>query len=460
MRKAPACTGVLSTCWWLTAGRRGRAPEVLLELGEAERRAGDVQAAQETFARPRRRPAARRGRAARPRRARACGPGLRLRQHDDVRSRCSSRRSKPSATRRLRSAPRCSRASRWPSTSSATASAAMRSARRRSRWRGGSATERRSPTPSTADTGRCGDRATWTSGLGYRGRDRSSRDGGGGPRPRRARPASPDRRPPRAGRRARGVSGHGTQAARLADELRQPLFQWYRGIYQTMRALFEGRFDEADRLSRRRSPWPAREPDAMETFGVPVVHGCPASADSSRSWRPAWPPSSSSSRRFRMARRARLHLGPISAGGRGATRARDARRRGLDPGSRGSGVAGVDEHARRDLRRGRGCNARGRPPSRAPPVCGAERDRRCRCPVPGVRLALPRAPGRHPIVLEDAARHFEVALEANAKMGARRGWRTPSSGTRACSSPGVRRVIRRAPSGSSIEPWKRRASSG
>src|SRR6185369_7311736 len=57
--------------------------------------------------------------------------------------------------------------------------------------------------------------------------------------------------------------------SRLADELRQPLFEWYRGIYQTMRALLEGRYDDADRLAQETLAVGQRaSPDAMDTFGV------------------------------------------------------------------------------------------------------------------------------------------------------------------------------------------------
>src|SRR4029450_12976974 len=37
--------------------------------------------------------------------------------------------------------------------------------------------------------------------------------------------------------------------ARLAEELRQPAQRWYTGVVRAMRALFEGRFEEGERLA-------------------------------------------------------------------------------------------------------------------------------------------------------------------------------------------------------------------
>jgi len=59
--------------------------------------------------------------------------------------------------------------------------------------------------------------------------------------------------------------------SRLADEMRQPLFHWHRAIYRTMRALLEGRFEEAERLAQETLAIGQRaSPDAMETFAGQV----------------------------------------------------------------------------------------------------------------------------------------------------------------------------------------------
>ncbi len=57
--------------------------------------------------------------------------------------------------------------------------------------------------------------------------------------------------------------------ARLADELKQPLYDWHRGMYRTLRALLEGRFDEGEALANETLMIGQRaSSDAMETYGV------------------------------------------------------------------------------------------------------------------------------------------------------------------------------------------------
>src|SRR5438552_1320569 len=57
--------------------------------------------------------------------------------------------------------------------------------------------------------------------------------------------------------------------SKLADELHQPLYQWHRAFYQAMRALLEGRFEEGEQLANEGLEFGQRaSQDAMETFGV------------------------------------------------------------------------------------------------------------------------------------------------------------------------------------------------
>ena len=57
--------------------------------------------------------------------------------------------------------------------------------------------------------------------------------------------------------------------SKLADELHQPLYQWHRAFYQAMRALLEGRFEEGEQLANEALEFGQRaSQDAMETFGV------------------------------------------------------------------------------------------------------------------------------------------------------------------------------------------------
>src|SRR5262249_56759030 len=46
-----------------------------------------------------------------------------------------------------------------------------------------------------------------------------------------------------------GVDAEMNAHARLAIELRQPLYLWFSALWKAMRALLEGRFDEAERLA-------------------------------------------------------------------------------------------------------------------------------------------------------------------------------------------------------------------
>src|SRR5437667_389651 len=57
--------------------------------------------------------------------------------------------------------------------------------------------------------------------------------------------------------------------SKLADELHQPLYQWHRAFYQAMRALLEGRFEAGEQLANEALEFGQRaSQDAMETFGV------------------------------------------------------------------------------------------------------------------------------------------------------------------------------------------------
>jgi class 3 adenylate cyclase len=57
--------------------------------------------------------------------------------------------------------------------------------------------------------------------------------------------------------------------SQLADELRQPLYDWHRGMYRTLRALLEGRYEEAETLANETLMIGQRaSSDAMETYGV------------------------------------------------------------------------------------------------------------------------------------------------------------------------------------------------
>lgn len=59
----------------------------------------------------------------------------------------------------------------------------------------------------------------------------------------------------------------------LADELRQPLAQWETRRFRAMQALFEGRFQEAERLALEALAigQSLEEPDAMAVFGVQLA---------------------------------------------------------------------------------------------------------------------------------------------------------------------------------------------
>jgi class 3 adenylate cyclase len=57
--------------------------------------------------------------------------------------------------------------------------------------------------------------------------------------------------------------------ARLADELRQPLYEWHQVMYRAMRALLEGRTEEGERLANEALMIGQRaSPDALDTYGV------------------------------------------------------------------------------------------------------------------------------------------------------------------------------------------------
>jgi class 3 adenylate cyclase len=57
--------------------------------------------------------------------------------------------------------------------------------------------------------------------------------------------------------------------ARLAEELRQPLYEWHQVMYRAMRALMEGRTDEGEQLANESLMIGQRaSPDALDTYGV------------------------------------------------------------------------------------------------------------------------------------------------------------------------------------------------
>jgi class 3 adenylate cyclase len=59
--------------------------------------------------------------------------------------------------------------------------------------------------------------------------------------------------------------------SRLADELKQPLYEWHRAMYRAMRALMEGRTEEGETLAGEALMIGQRaSPDAMDTYGVQV----------------------------------------------------------------------------------------------------------------------------------------------------------------------------------------------
>jgi DNA-binding CsgD family transcriptional regulator len=65
-----------------------------------------------------------------------------------------------------------------------------------------------------------------------------------------------------------------TRQARLADELRQPYYQWHVMVYQAMRAVLDGRFDEGERLAAQAHDFGQRAeaPNAAQVFTLQVAN--------------------------------------------------------------------------------------------------------------------------------------------------------------------------------------------